>query len=60
MNNTYYQIYWLMPDGSKRYHTDTEFGTPWRFYSYETTYAVGQRLTPPRIDAKLMFEVIES
>lgn len=59
MNNSYYELYWLAKDGAKRYHTDEEFGTPWRFYSYQSAYEVGQRLTPPSTEHKLMFDVIE-
>jgi hypothetical protein len=60
MSDTYYQIYWLSEYGTKTYHTDEAFGTPWRFWSYEDCYSVGQRLTPPSINHKLMFEAIQS
>jgi len=60
MTQRYYQLYWLAKDGIRRYHADEDFGTPWRFYTYESAYEVGQRLTPPSIEHKLMFEVIEN
>lgn len=54
-----YSIYWLMPDGTKVYHLDEEFGTPWRFYTYDEAYGAGHRLAKPSIEARLMFEVVE-
>jgi len=54
-----YSLYWLMPDGTKVYHVDEEFGTPWRFDTYDETFRVGHRLDRPSIDAKLMFEVVK-
>lgn len=53
-----YAIYWLLPNGTRVYHLDEAFGTPWKFDTYEQCYQVGQRLSRPSIDAKLMFEVV--
>jgi len=55
----YYQLYWLSKAGTRSYHLDPAFGTPWRFQTYESAYEVGQRLSRPSIEHKLMFEFIE-
>lgn len=54
-----YQIYWLMPDSTKVYHLDQEFGTPWQFHTYDEAFGAGQRIDRPSIEAKLMFEVVK-
>lgn len=53
-----YTLYWLMPDGTRLYHIDTAFGTPWVYDTYEQLWQVAQRLSKPRIDAKICFDVV--
>lgn len=58
MDILYYQIFWQLEDGTRQYHIDLNSGNPWRFYSYDECFGVGNRIDKPSINAKLMFEGI--
>ncbi len=58
MDILYYQVFWQLENGTKVYHSDPVSGNPWRFYSYDECFAVGNRIDKPSINAKLMFEGI--
>lgn len=54
-----YIFYWLKSDGTKVYHLDEVFGTPWQFDTYQEVFEVSQRLSRPSVDSKPYFEVVK-
>jgi len=58
MDTLYYQIYWQLEDGTKRYHMDPVTARPWRFYTYDECFWAGNTIDHPFANAKVMFEAI--